>query len=355
MTARRTARTTATQPTPRTARTTDAPTQAPTDGPTDAPPETHDAAAMVTEPVHRIPGRLLTSPVRVLLVGCGGGGSAFAAGLVHLHLALVVAGHPGLQVTLMDGDVISATNVVRSAFSRAEVGMPKATVLATRLNAWYGLAWDAIPAAFTRDTPIDADVVVSAVDTRRARRLLAERLRQSRATYWLDMGNTSDAGQFVLGMPRNWLNRDGPDDRLPWEGAPRRGRRSQAPRGATPPTAADAGGGTVLGGVLGVSVGRLPTLAELYPETCDAALDGADTLPSCSAIEALERQEPFVNTTIAHHALAMLARLFRHGQLTYHGGVVNLASGTCARLPVDPATWTAIRERGRPRKRRRAS
>jgi hypothetical protein len=38
-------------------------------------------------------------------------------------------------------------------------------------------------------------------------------------------------------------------------------------------------------------------------------------LPSCSAIEALDRQEPFINQTLASSALAMLARLFRFAVL----------------------------------------
>jgi len=37
---------------------------------------------------------------------------------------------------------------------------------------------------------------------------------------------------------------------------------------------------------------RLPTAAELFPELVDPKLDRKDTLPSCSALEALARQEP---------------------------------------------------------------
>jgi hypothetical protein len=57
---------------------------------------------------------------------------------------------------------------------------------------------------------------------------------------------------------------------------------------------------------------RLRTVAELYPEIVDTGA-GEDPLPSCSAAEALERQEPFINQVLATSALAMLARLFRYG------------------------------------------
>ena len=98
--------------------------------------------------------------------------------------------------------------------------------------------------------------------------------------YWLDLGNNADSGQFVLGQLENSRNKS-----------------------------------VVL---------RLPTAAELFPELVDPKLDLKDTLPSCSALEALERQEPFVNQTLAYQALAMLARLFRYGRLNHHGSFVNL-------------------------------
>jgi hypothetical protein len=35
----------------------------------------------------------------------------------------------------------------------------------------------------------------------------------------------------------------------------------------------------------------------------------------------------------------MLARLFRYGRLSYHGGFVNLRTGRTTSLPVDPLIW----------------
>jgi PRTRC genetic system ThiF family protein len=113
--------------------------------------------------------------------------------------------------------------------------------------------------------------------------------------YWLDLGNNADSGQFVLGQPENQRNK-----------------------------VRDLG---------------LPTAAELFPELINAQLDKKDRLPPCSALEALERQEPFVNQTVAYQALAMLARLFRYGRLSFHGGFVNLRTGRTTSLPVDPAVW----------------
>jgi hypothetical protein len=44
-----------------------------------------------------------------------------------------------------------------------------------------------------------------------------------------------------------------------------------------------------------------------------------------------------VNQTLAYHALAMLARLFRYGRLSHHGGFINLA--TVRMVPINADTW----------------
>jgi PRTRC genetic system ThiF family protein len=94
------------------------------------------------ETEHRIPAGLLEKKVRITVVGCGGTGSAVAAGLPHLHQAMLASGHPhGLDVTLVDGDRISRTNCVRQPFSESEIGLYKSTVLATRINLFWGLGW----------------------------------------------------------------------------------------------------------------------------------------------------------------------------------------------------------------------
>jgi hypothetical protein len=63
---------------------------------------------------HHIHPELLRHRVRVLVVGCGGNGSAIAAGLPYLHRHCWHTDNPdGLHVTLLDPDVISPTNCVR--------------------------------------------------------------------------------------------------------------------------------------------------------------------------------------------------------------------------------------------------
>jgi PRTRC genetic system ThiF family protein len=250
---------------------------------------------------HPIPGSLLEKQVHVTVVGCGGTGTAFASGLPLLHQAMLALGHPhGLDVSLVDGDRISATNCVRQPFCENEIGLFKSTVLATRINLFYGLGWRAYARFMDENWRDETDILVSCVDTRKARKMLLRTAAYQACHYWLDIGNNAATGQFVLGQPDN-----------------RRNSKCSS---------------------------RLPTVAELFPEIVDPELDRRDSLPSCSEVEALTRQEPFINQSLANLALAMLARLFRHGCLSYHGAFVNLAGGLTAPLSVNPAAWKRIIE-----------
>src|SRR5215472_2372179 len=120
---------------------------------------------------HTIHSELLRRRVRVLVVGCGGTGSAIAGGLPYLHHATLASGHPGgLHVTLMDGDTISPTNCVRQQFARSEIGLNKAVVLVNRLNIFWGFDWEAVPASLRSHDKIERiDIVIGCVDTRAAR------------------------------------------------------------------------------------------------------------------------------------------------------------------------------------------
>src|SRR5579863_7388612 len=141
---------------------------------------------------HTIHGELLRRRVRVVVVGCGGTGSAIAAGLPYLHQAMMASGHPGgLQVTVMDGDTISPTNCVRQPFSRSELGLYKVVVLVNRLNVFWGFDWEAVPSHLGPHGKIDrADIVIGCVDTRAARALLRDATAgNSEVDYWLDLGN----------------------------------------------------------------------------------------------------------------------------------------------------------------------
>ena len=129
--------------------------------------------------------------------------------------------------------------------------------MVSRLNLFWGLNWRAMAEHLTSQTDVfDFDIAIGCVDTRAARQLIQDKVQglRSRVAYWLDLGNSADSGQFVLGQPLNGRN-----------------RRSAI---------------------------RLRTASELFSEIVDPSLND-DGAPACSAMEALERQEPFVNQVLA--------------------------------------------------------
>jgi PRTRC genetic system ThiF family protein len=255
--------------------------------------------------VHHLHPRLMgsTRPTRVLLVGAGGSGSAILLQLPFLEQALRAWGQPGLAVTVMDPDTVSEVNVVRQPFSRVDIGSNKAMCLVGRINMFWGFAWKAIPRYFADSSAgaPECDLLISCVDTRKARHLISQSFKKFRApAYHLDLGNNASSGQYVLGQPKDVTV----------------SARAQET--------------------------RLPTVFELYPEIADATL-GESPLPSCSAVEALDRQEPYINQTLAVSSLAMLARLLRYGQISYHGGFYNAETGRMAPLLVDLNQFAKMR------------
>jgi PRTRC genetic system ThiF family protein len=228
--------------------------------------------------------QLFERAINLLVVGCGGNGSAIAAGLPYLHQALLAFGHPGgLNVTLIDPDTVSETNCVRQPFCRTEIGLSKAVVLAHRTNMFWGLNWQGMQARIEQvKNGTQVDILIGCVDTRNARHSINRWALRSQVLYWLDLGNGASSGQFILGQPNNSSNR----------------KKKQ----------------------------RLPTVAELFPEIVSTKGKEEDQ-PSCSAAEAITRQEPFINQSLAYSALAMLTLLLRRGSLSYQGGFCNLGTG----------------------------
>jgi PRTRC genetic system ThiF family protein len=112
--------------------------------------------------------------------------------------------------------------------------------------------------------------------------------------YWLDLGNTENSAQVVLGQPRNATNRD-----------------------ARP---------------------RLPCVTELFPELLDESVP-EDNQPSCSVRMSLASQGLFVNDVAVRFAAQLLYELFSTGRLSQHGVMANLESKRSAPIEIDPQTW----------------
>ncbi|AFD27815.1 MULTISPECIES: PRTRC system ThiF family protein [Deinococcus] len=223
-------------------------------------------------------------PLKVAVVGVGGTGSEVLIGLVRLHDALVALGYAGgLQVTAFDPDTVSPSNLVRQRYFATDLGRNKAEVLIGRINLSCGMVWRSCSQKFNSDRARkNWDIVISCVDTRKSRKELHQAAFSKGLytwRYWLDCGNDLSNGQVILGTPGS--------------------------------TARDS----------------LPCATQLHPELMDLSLPEDDT-PSCSAVEALSRQDLYVGKEASLHALNLLWQLLRDKTLTDHARYFDQRQGT---------------------------
>lgn len=253
-------------------------------------------AAAPPPPVFKHAARLPLQ--RVSVVGCGGSGSIFLSHLCRIWQAWTKLGGQPFEITLWDPDVVSEANLARQVFCEADLGQPKALVLAQRMQAFFGLPCKAEVREFKaahygqgRWGSMHADLLVGCVDTIAARRALqfsavgkqeyrqgGEKVEHENRCYWLDLGNGADSGQVVLG-----------------------------------------GHG-------------LPTVFDVFPELGKQRDKKQE--PSCSMAEALAKQDLFINSTLANFAGQLLWQLLRRGGLNHHGYSINLHRGTVVPLPI---------------------
>ena len=186
------------------------------------------------------------------------------------------------------------------------IGLPKATVLITRISLSCGLEWEAVPHYLTEDdvSRTWADLLISCVDSRKAQATLnLEGIkRNGRFIYHLDLGNTHETGQAVLGCPLGYYNRRKRD--------------------------------------------RLRTAFGLFPELTDVTLTEDDT-PSCSMMGVLEKQDLFVNDMLVTSALSLLWQLLRYREVQHHGLFTDLKAGSVRPLLVNPILWKRLRRKRR--------
>lgn len=242
---------------------------------------------------HLHPAVRAQGPFKILLIGAGGTGSRLIPHLKSLHHALLAMGQAGIKLIIVDPDVVSESNLVRQNFFPAEVGRPKATVLANRLKETYQVPADALVGEVKRLNLGSEDIhlVISAVDNRSARADLHKLIthRDARVCYLLDCGNMKNNGQVIIGQPDNPFNAVLPQ--------------------------------------------RLQTSFELYPEVMNRRRKDHN-LPSCSALESLNHQDLFINEAIAVAGANLIWRLLRYRELDHQGIWVNLEDGMQMPMPI---------------------
>jgi PRTRC genetic system ThiF family protein len=265
---------------------------------------------------HPLPSSFSNQVLQVALAGAGGNGSQMLGGLARLNIALTTLGHPGMQVTVFDPDIVTSANIGRQLFSPSDLGCSKAEVLVNRINCFYHLAWQAVPTKLTRASMRPHSgwhFLIGCVDSASARR----ELNRCRFQYWLDLGNSEQKGQVILGQTME--HNLGPS---PAAQTARRFGRPMSRRELAEDNAWDE-----------MKRHLLPNVLEVFPELLSRQRKPDDG-PSCSLAEALERQDLFINQSVATFALQLLWQFIRQGGLDIHGFFINLQTGRVTPLPI---------------------
>ena len=237
-----------------------------------------------------------THPITIALIGVGGTGSLMLARLARIDYALQQIGHPGLHVMAYDSDRVEANNVGRQLYTLSDLGEYKVVNAVSKVNTAFGLQWEGIPMnALPDGEDIRANIIITCVDNARFRTQLARSLEfphkgseYRTLFYWLDIGNSRDKGQFVLGT---LFDEERKMEREDFE-----------------------------------MVDKLKNIIDFFPD-----LDAHDTPnlqgEGCAYSDKLNEQSLFINDVLVAHASDCLFRLLYHKQIQKHGAFVNLESG----------------------------
>lgn len=239
-----------------------------------------------------------TNPISINLIGAGGTGSQMLTALGRINYALNEMDHPGLSVMLWDDDRVEEANLGRQLFAESELGLNKATALINRTNRFFGTAWKAETRKFQRDASdritsnMTANIFISCVDNVKTRFEIAEVLKtlddtyihRNTAKYWMDFGNSKCTGQVLLSTIGDIRQPD-----------------SQKYE----------------------TVSNLAFITDEYGDLLRQS-ETVDDTPRCSLAEALEKQDLFINSSLAQLGGSLLWNLFRNGMTENRGFFLNL-------------------------------
>ena len=240
-----------------------------------------------------------TNPVTVNLIGAGGTGSQVLTALARMNHALTELNHAGLFVRLWDDDVITEANLGRQLFAESELELYKSVALINRVNRFFGTNWKAETQKFEKDglgrlqSNMKSEIYISCVDSVKSRFDIAEILNEleidkgyyrNQCKYWMDFGNSQFTGQVLLSTIGN----------------------IKQPNSEKYKT-----------------VENLPFITEEFGDLLKVS-ELEDDTPSCSLAEALEKQDLFINSTLAQMGSSLFWNLFRNGLTENRGFFLNL-------------------------------
>ncbi|MFB9080178.1 PRTRC system ThiF family protein [Flavobacterium procerum] len=238
-----------------------------------------------------------TNPITVNLIGAGGTGSKVLTALMEMNHSLTALGHAGLTVRLWDDDIVTTANLGRQRFAPSELGLCKSVALINRANRFMGTYWKAETVKFEKDSlgklppNAKASVYITCTDSARSRFDIADILKSIHSRnyrddpkYWMDFGNSQHTGQVILSTI-----------------------------GEIPQPKSEKF----------ETVERLAFVTDEFGELLNQS-EAEDDTPSCSLAEALEKQDLYINSSLAQMGCSLLWNLFREGMTQNRGFFLNL-------------------------------
>jgi PRTRC genetic system ThiF family protein len=235
--------------------------------------------------------------ITIVLIGAGGTGSLVLTSLGRINTALRAFNHPGLFVTMYDPDIVTPANMGRQLFTEQDAGLNKASCLITRINRFFGTDWSSVSEKYDGQP---ANIVITCTDNIESRLHVQEVFHikpdrnihsYEKFIYWMDFGNTRTTGQVILGSVEI--------------------KQPVSEKFTT--------------------VSQLPTATELFDYT---KINEHDSGPSCSLAAALQKQDLFINSSLAQLGCGLFWKMFSECMIEYHGVFLNLETLKCNPLKI---------------------
>jgi len=137
---------------------------------------------------------------KILIVGCGGNGSHIVSDIARLVASL----KSGIEIVLVDGDVVEEKNLIRQHFVSSDLGSNKAEALARRYSSAYGVDISFIPEYLTeanKATVLNSiysaygtQLIITCTDNLASRKIISD----VENVVWIDLGNEEFGGQVTF-------------------------------------------------------------------------------------------------------------------------------------------------------------
>lgn len=233
-------------------------------------------------------------PIAIGVIGAGGTGSQVVQQLARIHATLKAMNHPGLNVQLIDDDIVTEANLGRQLFSECDIGRNKASVIIERINRFYGTNWGYSNSRIDSTYGLSVNIVISCVDNMKTRRSIDKIVKryskiniyqdaQQHLLYWFDFGNGATFGQVFI--------QEGKSEKKEF----------------------------CNGEKLHV---QLKSIKKMFPKFL--LQKDKPSEPSCSVAEAITRQDLFVNTLLSQVGCQLLWKMFKEGYLDCNGAFLNV-------------------------------